>query len=953
MWHIVARNGAYRFGGLAQQVSLLVFLQLSVFFPSFFLFHMTNSYTRVNAWGQRLRQAGLAALLLGGATVAAQAQTLTYTVGGTANTTTTYTDLGTTGTAIATTNTDDANSAVQPIGFSFSFNGTSFTQFVLNTNGFIKLGSTAPTAAAMYLDETANSAVVDPFESDTDPYIIAPFNIDLKAGTTAGTEYRVSTTGTPGSRVCTIQWKNVQDKANANATQYANMSFQVRLYEGTNVVELVYDAATPGTTPASRFSQVGVKGTGFSNGQLVQFAKGAAAAWSAATPANYYSVSSTGYLNTLNVASVATPDAGRTYRFTPSVAPANDIAIRGVYTLGKIATPSALPSPVRINIANLGTAAQTNVKITLNVTGANTFSTTATLASLAAGAGGTLTVANLPATMNPGTNTVTVSVPSDDDNTNNSASTAQLVTTDRLSYIDPSKATDGTFSGYSNSTTVFAVKYTVPATVALNEAVVSFGTAVNATTPYQVLVYDATGANGLPGKVLYTSATQNRPAAGGNVTVALPSVQLTGSFYIAVREAGTTGIGLATQTENPSRPTTFYFSADGSTGWVDMAVSYPRRVAIELGLAPAPTCAAPTALAVTSTTANSATISFTDAANVGSYQVIYGPTGFSPASGGTTVTATTSPFTITGLQAGTTYQVYVRTNCTGGGTSYLTGPVSFGTPCAAVTNIAAFPYAETFDNIASGQTLPCGITTADSNADGATWAITTENPNSGTNSMRYRGLVLTDVVANDWFFTPALTTVAGMRYQVAFRYRGYGLVNSTSAYTEKLEVKVGNAATAAAQTTTLYTNENIKNTSYAVADGGSTPVVATFTPGAGTRYVGFHVYSDKNQGNLYIDDLSITSAVVTATTSEALLKAVTVFPNPSTTGAFDLEIHGANAKGTLGVQVTNTLGQQVYTGTARDNYTNKLDLSGLAAGLYHLQVRNGEETLTRQIAIVK
>ena len=92
---------------------------------------------------------------------------------------------------------------------------------------------------------------------------------------------------------------------------------------------------------------------------------------------------------------------------------------------------------------------------------------------------------------------------------------------------------------------------------------------------------------------------------------------------------------------------------------------------------------------------------------------------------------------------------------------------------------------------------------------------------------------------------------------------------------------------------------------------------------------------------------------MTATTSAALLQAVTVFPNPSATGVFDLEIHGANAKGALGVQVTNLLGQVVYTGTARDNFTTPLNLSGLAPGLYHLLVRNGEETMTRQLAIIK
>lgn len=72
----------------------------------------------------------------------------------------TYTDLAATGTAIATTSTDDANSTAQAIGFTFDYNGMPFTQFVLNTNGFIKLGATPPSAANMFLREnaTANAA---------------------------------------------------------------------------------------------------------------------------------------------------------------------------------------------------------------------------------------------------------------------------------------------------------------------------------------------------------------------------------------------------------------------------------------------------------------------------------------------------------------------------------------------------------------------------------------------------------------------------------------------------------------------------------------------------------------------------------------------------------------------------------------------------------------------------
>jgi len=472
-----------------------------------------------------------------------------------------------------------------------------------------------------------------------------------------------------------------------------------------------------------------------------------------------------------------------------------------------------------------------------------------------------------------------------------------------------------------------------------------------------VVVQDATGANSTPGTVLYTSTTQNRPATGGDVAVSIPSLALSGSFFVGVKEVGTTGAAIATQSEAPLRNTTFYYSPSGSAPWSDIAgfTGY-GRLAIEIGLSSAPNCVAPTALAVSNTTATGATVTFTPVASgVSSYQVVYGPTGFNPIAGGTTVTTTTSPVTLTGLTSATSYQVYVRSNCTSGGTSVFTAVTSFATACDLNISVSSFPYAQSFDAVLPGQALPCGFTTLDANADGVTWRVSSESPNSGTSSMRYQGAVVNNIAANDWFFTPPLVLpgTANTRYQVAFRYRAAG-VGSTGAsnFTESLEVKSGTAATAAGQTNLLYTNASINNLAYAQANGTSAPVVAYLPAGASTQYVGFHVISAANQGNLYIDDLSVTAVVVTAT-SDALLRAVNVYPNPSTTGVFDLAISGANAKQALEVEVTNNLGQRVYVGSARDNFTSQLDLSRLATGLYHLKVKNGDEYMLRQLSIVK
>ena len=907
---------------------------------------MMSFYTKGVSWGNQLRRLGLAAALVGGTALAAHAQILNYSTATATNVAGTFTDLGTTGTVITTTNTDDDNSAAQPIGFTFSYNGSSFTQFVLNTNGLIRLGSAAPSAPNMFAQyELGQSTGVDPISSTSaaDVNLLAPFNFDLTAGTSAA-EYRVATTGTAGSQVCTIQWKNVSDKSGTTSlSQYANFTFQVKLYEGSNRIEFVYGTATASANAvAVRFPTIGIKGSGSGSGQDVLANKTASGnAWSTTV-----FITGTYGTTTHNFRSTVGPDAGRTYRF--DTAPANDAAVSVIYTLGKLAIPASLPHAVQAVVTNAGTGALTNIPVTLNVTGANTFTNVKTVTSLAVGASTTVTFDNYPSTLVVGTNVVTVSVPADGNAANNSQTYGQVITTDRLTYFDQTGTTVGPIGAASG---VFAAKFTLAAATVVSNIALNFAAVAGNTAAYQVQLFSVNSA-GQPGTVLYTSASQNRTAAGGVVTVAVPSIAVPATFFAALKQTTATSVGIAYQTESPIRPNTYFLSLDGGASYIDFTqATPPARFALEVGIT-TPNCSAPTAVAVGSVTPTGATVSFTaPTSGTSGYQVVYGPAGFDPATGGTTLTPSTSPVVITGLTPATGYQVYVRSVCTAGGFSPFATVVSFTTACDPNTTVAGFPYSQNFDTVLPGQPLPCGISVLDANGDGTTWAISNAAPNSTPNSMRYRGILLNNVAANDWFFSPPLTTTAGTRYQVAFRYRAEGIAPTPSNSTEGLEVKFGTGTTAATQTTTLFTNTAITNTTYALANGASAPAVAVMNPGAGTQYVGFHAISAANQGNLYVDDLSIST--VLATTSEALLRAVTVFPNPSATGLFDLDIHGANAKGSLEVVVTNALGQRVHTAAARDNATNRLDLSNLAAGIYHLQVRNGDDFMTRTVSIVK
>jgi len=234
----------------------------------------------------------------------------------------TYTDLGTNGTAIATNFSgaamtyDNDNSAVQNIGFSFVFNGSTYTQFVLNTNGFIKLGASAPASSSIFYPTINGNTGSTITTSDID--LIYPFNHDLTAG--SGTpEYRVYTSGVVGSRICTIQFKNIADKI--APAQYSNMEFQIKLYEGTNTIDFVYGTFVASAN-ASTLSTAAIGIKGISPAESINIAKGSTVTWSTAlSTANNIFFKNGDYSSAgpnFGNRNTALPDVGRTFRFAAS-----------------------------------------------------------------------------------------------------------------------------------------------------------------------------------------------------------------------------------------------------------------------------------------------------------------------------------------------------------------------------------------------------------------------------------------------------------------------------------------------------------------------------------------------------------------------------------------------------------------------------------------------------------
>ena len=113
-----------------------------------------------------------------------------------------------------------------------------------------------------------------------------------------------------------------------------------------------------------------------------------------------------------------------------------------------------------------------------------------------------------------------------------------------------------------------------------------------------------------------------------------------------------------------------------------------------------PSCVKPTNVTATAVTHNSVTLAWTENGSSTSWEVVYGPAGFSIGSAAAVVdTANNNPFTISDLNSTTAYDFYVRSIC--GLEEYSSfSPVYHATTACEV--IDSLPYVNTFDTYGTG-----------------------------------------------------------------------------------------------------------------------------------------------------------------------------------------------------------------------------------------------------------
>ncbi|MDX2250077.1 MAG: T9SS type A sorting domain-containing protein [Bacteroidia bacterium] len=80
-----------------------------------------------------------------------------------------------------------------------------------------------------------------------------------------------------------------------------------------------------------------------------------------------------------------------------------------------------------------------------------------------------------------------------------------------------------------------------------------------------------------------------------------------------------------------------------------------------------------------------------------------------------------------------------------------------------------------------------------------------------------------------------------------------------------------------------------------------------------------------------------------------------VYPNPSTTGDFSLEVSNLSPKDVVSIKVYNLIGKEVYhhqISSFTGDYKDTIRLGSLPKGIYLLEVVKGEKKQTRRLSFI-
>jgi hypothetical protein len=138
---------------------------------------------------------------------------------------------------------DDLVALNIPIGFNFNFYGTNYTKVNLSTNGNLQFATNSSIYTSTTVPVTSLGSAILPFFTD----LITDSPLTINPG------IYTQTIGVAGDRIFCATWIASYVIPTANT----NLNFQVRLYERTGTIELVYGEI--GTNIGNQYITVGIQ----------------------------------------------------------------------------------------------------------------------------------------------------------------------------------------------------------------------------------------------------------------------------------------------------------------------------------------------------------------------------------------------------------------------------------------------------------------------------------------------------------------------------------------------------------------------------------------------------------------------------------------------------------------------------------------------------------------------
>ncbi len=271
--------------------------------------------------------------------------------------------------------------------------------------------------------------------------------------------------------------------------------------------------------------------------------------------------------------------------------PANDATVQAIYSLGKLSLIQGANSDIiKAVVKNTGSTPFTNLPVTLAITGANTANQTVTIPTLAPGATQTISFATFTPTA-AGSNTLTVTIPADNNNTNNSVTATQLVTANTLSYAASSIPGNGVgFGTTGNSSFLVKLKATGNNPVTINSVrafLWNSNTSIGQTV-YGIVVDSSGNLLGRSANFVITGGDLD-----GYITLPITTTPTSGiaptvtnsDYYVGLAQptyTGTQFFPLGFQNETPQRTGVYYtWGLAAATPTKPVANTANRRFMIE------------------------------------------------------------------------------------------------------------------------------------------------------------------------------------------------------------------------------------------------------------------------------------------------------------------------------------------------------------------------------------